>query len=353
MTKPYPPINERARKSDRFCGRSARRLGGALTVGLALAALIAAPAAAATPPGSACDSVTGPSLSIEVGSQVAFGPEPVYAELDTGTITDSGPIPGTMTFSVENSATSQTISSEQVPAADYPRNLAPYPSLLATFTAAPTNPALLVVVTYQTTVETFGTSGAETAVTCDQSVSQPVNAVAGQTPTFKYHNEAEDFHVSTNEFAAAMVLNPPAGNCWLQSAGQLTAVLSGEHRRAVVDLTPCYDLGRFPTLPGLTFENETSSSAKGWEIGLFAPALNRAYNYRYSLTVRFGATVLFSGQVFSSRIWSPGERIYQGTDGFVNTCIDKHYTIYSANLRLYCFVPSSGFSTVAIRRSAS
>jgi hypothetical protein len=57
------------------------------------------------------------------------------------------------------------------------------------------------------------------------------------------------------------------------------------------------------------------------------------------------------GTFVVQRRYLPARRIWQGTDAFVNVCINRGYTIRSAGGRLYCTDP--GFRHIFISRLGS
>ena len=175
------------------------------------------------------------------------------------------------------------------------------------------------------------------------------DAPVSSVPLLHYHNQAEDFPSAGDEFAAALVIND--SNLCPQDV--VTITLTRDGRTFSFKTTPCQPLSHSPNVPGLQLRDEQQGdpTPDGEELGLF-PVLSRTnYDYRYTLRVTFAGRALLTGQIETSMIWNPGSRIYDGTDAFVNTCIDKSYPLYSSNLRLYCFVPGSGFGKATIIRS--
>jgi hypothetical protein len=72
--------------------------------------------------------------------------------------------------------------------------------------------------------------------------------------------------------------------------------------------------------------------------------LNRT-NVRRSFTFRFsvGAQVVQRGRIRMHVVTYPSEYIHEGTDDFVNRCINENRQLKSRNLRLYCVIPGGRF----------
>jgi hypothetical protein len=59
---------------------------------------------------------------------------------------------------------------------------------------------------------------------------------------------------------------------------------------------------------------------------------------RYTVTLRQGSAVIKRSLIKVRWINNEGREIYEGTDAFVNVCINGNHKIYSRHLRLYCVV---------------
>jgi hypothetical protein len=68
-------------------------------------------------------------------------------------------------------------------------------------------------------------------------------------------------------------------------------------------------------------------------------------NASYRLTVRVGRRLAKQGVVTVLYEHIPAARVFQGTDQFVNYCIDQTQTVYSYHQQLFCWL-----SAVTIRR---
>jgi hypothetical protein len=59
-------------------------------------------------------------------------------------------------------------------------------------------------------------------------------------------------------------------------------------------------------------------------------------NQVYRVTIRVAGRVVRTAQLQNFYSSTPSTRVWQGTDAFVNYCIDTGQTLYSQHLRLYC-----------------
>lgn len=75
---------------------------------------------------------------------------------------------------------------------------------------------------------------------------------------------------------------------------------------------------------------------------------NAVARFRYSLSV--SGVSIASGRATITTTYSPALRVWQGTDQFVNICIDKGYRLYSKNLRLYCVIPADRYREAKLVR---
>ena len=80
----------------------------------------------------------------------------------------------------------------------------------------------------------------------------------------------------------------------------------------------------------------TAASSEGISVdGRGSEDAVRTVTYR----VLLGSTVVTKGHFWIRVDRYPGYDIYEGTDEFVNTCIDDTYKLHSRDHRLYCYVP--------------
>lgn len=137
------------------------------------------------------------------------------------------------------------------------------------------------------------------------------------------------------------------GGCHLGSAGTTTVQLSGYGRTRTLRLADlCGSWSpRSATLPGLRIVPDD------YKVGAY-PALI----VKPTKTRRYRVTVSFAGRVVARRILQatynhyPATRVYEGTDRFVNFCINETKKIYSSNLRLYCLDPPFTYRDITFRR---
>lgn len=70
----------------------------------------------------------------------------------------------------------------------------------------------------------------------------------------------------------------------------------------------------------------------------------------WPLVVVYNSKTIFRGVVHVKNTYVPGHRIWQGTDAFINVCINNGYKLISEHLRLYCETPDHGTSVTTITR---
>lgn len=64
--------------------------------------------------------------------------------------------------------------------------------------------------------------------------------------------------------------------------------------------------------------------------------------------IGFNYHALYRGHMTTYYRYTPGYRVYQSTDGFVNYCINDEHQTYSANLILYCNHPAKTVAYVTL-----
>ena len=90
---------------------------------------------------------------------------------------------------------------------------------------------------------------------------------------------------------------------------------------------------------------QRSAQASNWRLftnvdGIaFRASGRKPARQTFSFTLRIGAEVT-NGKFIVTRRFYHDSRIWQGTDNFVNICINRGYPIYSAGGRLYCVSPA-------------
>lgn len=189
-----------------------------------------------------------------------------------------------------------------------------------------------------------------------------VGALAGGTaaaqaaePSTMHYTNIGDYHTyrfaggSIDSFKAFVDVTGPS-NC-LVYMWPVTLLLSQKHRTWQVWIDPCGGTWHGHPPHDLLLSNDTPLS---WEnttrIGMISGRGYGNYRARYKLVATSGGRTLLRGSLTVFGAWADGYRIYEGTDGFVNTCIDKNYRLYSSHLRLYCAVKGTGYDQVTIRR---
>jgi hypothetical protein len=90
------------------------------------------------------------------------------------------------------------------------------------------------------------------------------------------------------------------------------------------------------------------------QISFQARAVSRNYSERSPYTVRIGGTVVRRGVISIIHIYYPSQRVFEGTDAFVNFCINDSKMTYSSGGRLFCYRPAFADAEVrALKRYVS
>jgi hypothetical protein len=71
-------------------------------------------------------------------------------------------------------------------------------------------------------------------------------------------------------------------------------------------------------------------------------------NGNYAVAVSLNGHEVAHRVLHSTFNFTPSQRVWQGTDAFINYCINQSKQTYSLNLRLYCVRPSSSFGDVTL-----
>jgi hypothetical protein len=315
-------------------------------------------ASAATPSQPPCAANATPSVSLDVPGEVANGPIPanIYAYQNDDPNGDNGVVGGTLTVDVYNTGTSpaQLVKTVQVPATRDPESDTTENSL-ATFIARPLGARLRIVVTYETSWTDYSASPTGQNVSCDQNLTTTTTVNRGLPPKLAFGHTK----VPGNGEQLVLDMNPAKGDCESQLGGYTqrgTSYLSETWRlgrkRWQMFLTPCYKGATFRTPPGILAYDASSGSTKldpgGFELWLGALAPGNFYRARYQFVVSFNHHALYRGHMTTYYKYTPGYRIYEGTDAFVNYCINGEHQTYSSNLRLYCNHPSKTVAYVKL-----
>lgn len=70
----------------------------------------------------------------------------------------------------------------------------------------------------------------------------------------------------------------------------------------------------------------------------------------FRVTVRVDGRVIRRGALSEFYSYTPPSRVFQGTDAFMNYCIDQSKTVYSYHLRLFCWRRSSTVQYLTLTR---
>jgi hypothetical protein len=95
---------------------------------------------------------------------------------------------------------------------------------------------------------------------------------------------------------------------------------------------------------------KSGGSRRDWRLGghrrygtfyaSFEDLFRRTGQRTFSYKARFAGKALASGRFIVKTKRTPGYRIYEGTDAFINVCINDLRTIWSSGGRLYCDEPA-------------
>ena len=315
-------------------------------------------ASAATPAEPACGSNATPSISLDIPNLVADGPDSVrvYGYQNDSVTGDNGVVAGTMTVSIYSVSVTpaQLVQSVDVPASNDPSSDTEE-SLLGDFTPEPLGDSLEVVATYETSYTDYATYPSS-EVPCDQAVTATTSIEPGLPPKVAFGR----IHVRGNGEELVFRTNPANDSCYSQLGGwtqRTTSYLSETwtlgRKRWQMFLTPCYKRAPFRTPPGILAFNASKTSTAidpdGYELwlGALAPRGN-FFRARYQFVVAFNHHTLYSGPMTTYYKYTPGYRVYQATDAFVNYCINGGHKTYSSNLVLYCNHPAQTVAYVRL-----
>lgn len=125
-------------------------------------------------------------------------------------------------------------------------------------------------------------------------------------------------------------------NCERTSVTPVTVSITSEGRRARYTVPdPCVKrMQRRGSVPRLDV-----SAGVGW-VQLW-PTKGADFGRRYRVTVAVDGRVAIRRWAFAYYMRFPATRVWEGTDRFVNYCINESKRIWSSGGRLYCTVPSS------------
>lgn len=186
----------------------------------------------------------------------------------------------------------------------------------------------VVTLAYEESVLTTTLSSAE----CTMSKSVQVSPIVGAVPTARF----VDGHSN------ASILFAAHGGCSQTRIVPATVTVTGHgaHLTARTDDACSGHWTRQGRIPGVS-TGWTASSARG--TFSFGP---NGSNESYDVTVRVNGHVVSRGSLNAVYFVVPSKRIWEGTDAFVNYCIDGNHTVYSLNNNLYCWDPGSTLAYV-------
>lgn len=157
---------------------------------------------------------------------------------------------------------------------------------------------------------------------CVSTLSAPLTVIAGKRPLASFSTDFDNSE-ATISFA-------PPGGCQVTAAVPVSVSVSGHHANLrAASVNPCSGgWQRAGRIPGVSFGTNQGHVT-------FRPS---GANEKFRVTVRVRGQIVKRGWL--SAVWSidPGEKIWDGTDEFVNDCIDSSKTLYSQNGRLYCWL---------------
>jgi hypothetical protein len=308
-----------------------------------------------------CAAVADPDLGsqplffLTTPKQVALGrSQPIIAEFgDSYTQTDIDR--GSLAVAVQDAATDEVLSSSLVLQKDYPDDNGDDGELGA-LTPTPAHPNLLVVVTYDTQTaapSSDGDGADDPTVSCSQTITRLVMGVTGSEPTFRFANdELVDFNTPPGAFPVEVRAMAPHAGCARQVPGRPVLSISLRNQVRRIDLNPCEPrmVASQARFLGLRLRYEHIDTRGVAELALFAAGPRRSFVRNYRVSYSVADKRLFAGTMRYASAFTAGYRIYQGTDDFVNICIDEGHTVRSSGGRLYCFVPGVDFTSLKIRR---
>lgn len=314
-------------------------------------------ASAATPSQPPCGANASPSISLDVPRGVAGGPLPadIYAYQNDAVDGDNGVVGGTITVNVYNASTTpaKLTQSIQVPAGKDPDS-DDEENRIAGFVPQPLGARLRIAATYETSWTDYNADPTDD-VACDQTVTTTTTVGRGLPPRLSFRHE----HVQGSGEQLDLDLNPARGGCDNQLGGYtqratayLTETWSLGRKHWRMSVTPCYRGVRLHTPPDIFSFDGTAGSSNvdpgGYELWLSAIAPTNFHRARYKFVVAFNRHALYRGHMTTYYKYTPGYRVYQGTDAFINYCINGEHQTYSANLLLYCNHPSETVASVTL-----
>lgn len=189
------------------------------------------------------------------------------------------------------------------------------------------------------------------AAACAAALAVPAAAQALQAPSFslksKYGFEATWQLLATKgeHFNEATEAN----ECPNAAPGPVVFRVSGAGATRSITLTDQCNPAWQPEEAKGNGWSLSVSEYKGYFVE-FMPNFNTSGKRRLHYRVTWNNTTLQHGQFIVYSHHYPAHRVWEGTDAFVNYCIDKTKKLYSENLRLYCTEPAWTDTTMSIHR---
>lgn len=168
-------------------------------------------------------------------------------------------------------------------------------------------------------------------VLCARSVSVIVRIVPGRVPTLR--RALEPIGPGTFAWELPVVLDDDCSVIF--AAGPLVVEIG--RRRLLWRRDVCEESGRRRTVTGRAWRLEVLGGIGNAEL-----SFDSAGPARQSLpyTIRVGRAIVERGTVAVRREQRAGRTIFEGTDDFINVCINELLTIRSSGGKLYCSIPA-------------
>jgi hypothetical protein len=213
---------------------------------------------------------------------------------------------------------------------------------LAILTASPGVGALTVEVSYDATYMDYNTG--QNSV-CRQTETAVVEAVDGARPRF----EVIPFVGKVRDDVRFQVR--PTRSCAEGLPGKVSFVLRARRRTVFSASDICPDYGvlrrRGPKLPNVEVRDANRERTAAMVIGLRG---KHTFARRYRFHVLVGSTVIARRWLLVRQRYHKAYRVWEGTDSFINYCINQGRPIYSSNLRLYCVSPGYASRTIRVSK---
>jgi hypothetical protein len=203
------------------------------------------------------------------------------------------------------------------------------------FRTAPGDGPIVVTIHWMQSAED-GSSCSRTAT------SNPITVVStGQRPSVR-------LDTSLLELGADLTVDF-TGDCEVIAPTPATVVLTGAGqvlRDRISDVCGSWPSDGEQRLPTLAVYPEPASLTTPASLDIGTTG-SQTSTHAYTLTARVGGRTFTSGLV-ASVVSHPTTLVYQGTDAFVNYCIDDYKKVRSLGGRLYCVRPGSTIQRLAV-----